>query len=155
MRSSDREKLLNGVLSNGAYETFRGRAFQVGLRELRARRTSRFRATRAWALAASVALMFGYALIGLRKSNVNQPGAGQETDLYVRSVPLSAAEIVQTRHNDGFFVERSRAETIDLVETERAPIKELNDRELLAIFGSRPVGLVRYGDKADLVILGD
>jgi hypothetical protein len=156
MSSSDKNRLLNETLRESRqYEAFRNAIFQAGLTELRKTRPTA-RSWTPWALAASLLVGIGVGIWGMtRKSEHPQVVIASSVDSFV-SRPLSAGDVVRSTADDRLLVQTERAHgAVEVVTTEHVPLTELDDRELLSVFGKKPAGFVQNNGHLQFMVLGN
>jgi len=146
------ERLLAETLRDENFEAFRAKTFTAGLRVLRAKRRRQ-----AWprnlAIAAAVAFLLAFAFLRSRHSTETTRDL-KPILVSFASQPLSPSDVVRSRKETDLFVQTDAArETLEFVGTTPSLFVELNDRELLATLGERPVAFIRNGPKAQLLFL--
>ena len=155
MQFFEMQRLLNETVRDQQYEVFRAKTFTAGLRVLRAKQRHVIWPKRL-AIAAVVAFMLGLGFLQFHRRSKSMREASQDTAFSFVSRPLEAKQVVRSRKDGKVLVEtRKNGQEVEIVETAPVALVELNDQELLAIFGDRPAGLVRNGNKAELLILGN
>jgi hypothetical protein len=139
---TDPERLLDDVLEESIPPGFRGELLEQTLRQVRRRK----RARRVGQSLLITALLVGLPLALWKRT---PPPAATiavrpQPDGLVRSRPLPPSMIVETRSGSVYFV-ASSAITVIPVETRRGEnlFREIDDDQLLALAGGRPVALVR------------
>ena len=149
---SQQHSLLDDVLTEAAPADFERTLFDGTLRAVRRRRRLRqcSRGLAAVGIFAAIAVAVWNALLPTTSVNLVQP-----TLHIVSSQPLPASMVVGTKP-DSVVVVTSSPTTFVVVETGaiKDPFQEINDEQLLALAGGRPVVLVRQGPhQAELLFL--
>src|SRR5947209_3999650 len=96
--SDDKQKLLNDTLRNRRYEIFRAELFQAGLKVLRQKNPPRVW-PRWLALAASIALLLGLALLSVRHRR-KADSAEQSIPETFASIPLKKEDLVRSSKDE-------------------------------------------------------
>jgi hypothetical protein len=149
---SEQHSLLDDVLSETAPADFEHALLDGTLRAVRRRRRIRqgSRGLAAVGVFAAIAVAVWNALLPAPSVNLVPP-----TMHIVSSQPLPASMVVATKP-DGAVVVTASPTTFVVVETGaiKDPFQEINDEQLLALAGGRPVALVRQGShQAELLFL--
>jgi hypothetical protein len=155
MHSSENYALLNDTLRDARYEAFRARTFAAGLKVVRSKRPPLVWPTRL-ALAAAVALLLGLPIALVRHRNL-EPIRAESHDsatVFLATRPLAPREVVRSSRDPSLFVSTEQnSASFESVATIHLLPQQVNDRELLAIFGNRPTALVRRGDRSEFLLL--
>lgn len=150
---SDQERILRETLRESAeYEAFRSEMFQSGLKMLRKERRGA-RPWMRWAMAACLVFGIGLGVWSAKRREEVGPVAGEKVEGLVASRPLAANELVRSAADERLFVQTRSLEMVEVVKTEQVPLVEMNDRDLLALFGDQPVGFVQHDGKVELVVV--
>jgi len=149
---SEQHSLLNDVLAEDARAELEHSLLDGTLRAVRRRRRMRrwSRGLAAVGVFATIALAVWNALLPTTPVKLFRPGLH-----IVSSQPLPASMVVGTKPGSVVIVTSSPT-TFVLVETGaiKDPFQEINDEQLLALAGERPVALVRQGPhQAELLFL--
>jgi hypothetical protein len=146
---ADKDRLVDDILLNESYASFRASLYESTLAELRATRRSK-RRTQFLALAACVP--FALILFSVLSPNRFTKTEPQPFDVIVRSVPLSADQIVSTRDKAVARVLTKPMKvnpvtglgSVDVVRTDyqAAAAESISDEQLLSLFKDHPVALV-------------
>ena len=149
---SQQHGLLDDVLREGAPADFERTLLDGTLRAVRRRRRMRqcSRGLAAAGVFAAIALAVWNALLPTTPVNSVRPALQ-----IVSSKPLPASLVVATKP-DSVVVVTSSPATFVVVETGaiKDPFEEIDDEQLLALAGGRPVALVRQGPhQAELLFL--
>jgi hypothetical protein len=150
-READHDRLLADALTDSAPAGFQEAMLNQTLRL--ARRHRRFRQTRR---AAAVLVAVCAVAASIWKMSTRQPSAlpsppaGYEL---VRTQPLPSGAIVTTRPLAGDHLVASVATAI-IVHTSGG-IREINDNELLALIGSKPAVLIRFGPDSERLVFAN
>ena len=149
---SEQHSLLDDVLSEAAPADFERALLDGTLRAVRRRRRMRqcSRGLAAAGVFAGIALAVWNALLPTTPVKLARPALH-----IVSSQPLPASMVTRTKP-DSVVVVTSSLTTFVMVETGaiKDPFQEINDEQLLALAGRRPVALVRQGPhQAELLFL--
>lgn len=152
-QTGDRERLLADVLADESAAGFREGLLNETLALVRRRR----RARQAWRAASAVVLIAGLGLVVWRNlpPTAVAPGTGARGYTLVLSQPLAGKALVVTRAftASGIVVSARTAEVIRTTAS-RSQAREIDDSELLALLGPKPVALVRLAPhRAELVFV--
>ena len=149
---SEQHSLLDDVLTEAAPADFERALLDGTLRAVRRRRRMR-RCSRGLAVAgvfAAIVIALWHSLWPSTPVRLIRPALH-----IVSSQPLPASMVVSTRPNS-VVVTSSSPTTFVVIETGaiKEPFQEINDEQLLALAGGRPVALVRQGPhQAELLFL--
>ena len=149
----DKERLLVDVLADESAGEFRQALLTETLGLVRRRRRSR----QAWRAAIALALVTGLGTLlwrGLAPNPVALEKRGRGYAV-VRSAPLPMAALVSTQPFAANLIVASSGNA-EVVQTASSSARtgEINDSELLALMGQKPVALVRLGPHlAELVFV--
>lgn len=151
----DSNSLLEAVLAEGVAVERRHASLAHTLTAVRRRQTRR-RAVRA---GATLALLFvvGLALLLTAPPHAIRSTAARDSLRIIRSQPLPARQWVQTRADSVVTITSSLA-SVATFSTADAPagLREIDDRQLLALFAHRAAALIRpIGERARLIFLGE
>jgi hypothetical protein len=154
MSSFETNRLLTDTLRESRqYETFREVMFKKGLAEIRKKRPAA-RLPINCAVAASIVFGIALGLWGMSRKSESPavPHAGS-VDSFV-SRPMDLASVLHSTTDDHLFVQtRDGNSLVEVVTKDRAPLIELNDRELLAAFANKPSGFVQINGHLEFMLL--